>query len=196
VGLRLHGPHRYRHRQLGAGGIVVSGEPTTSVVVEVVASRRGVGAELLEQVQVAFEDGQLYVRGPKLTALRRGHGLDLTIKAPAGSICAAKTVAGDLSCIGEISAVSLQTASGDLTAASVGTVAMRSASGNVFLSRVSGTVAVHTASGNVKAIHVDSDVRVNSASGDVAIGYCGGTVTVHTASGDVSLSAVGAGQGH
>jgi len=175
-----------------AGSIVISGEPTSSLVVEVVPSHRH--AELIDQVQVAFEDGQLYVQGPRVGARRRWQGLDLTIKAPAGSTCAARTVSSDLSCVGDISAVSLQTASGDLTVASVGDVAMRSASGDALLNRVSGSVTVHTASGNVEAIRVDGDVKIDTASGDVAIGYCGGPVTVRTASGDVKLSAVGTGR--
>lgn len=174
-----------------AGSIVVSGEPTSAVVVEVVPSHRH--ADLTDQVQVTFEDGQLYVHGPRV-AFRRWQGIDLTIKAPAGSTCAAKTVSADVSCVGDISAVSLHTASGDLTAASIGDVAMRSASGDVLLNRVTGTLFVHTASGDVAATRTDGEVRINSASGDVAIGYCGGPVAVHTASGDVKLSGVGAGR--
>ena len=174
-----------------AGSIVVSGQPTRSVVVEVVASHRN--AELVDQVQVAFEDGQLYVQGPRVPTFRRWQGLHLTIKAPPGSTCAARTVSADLSCVGDISAVSMHTASGDLTAASVGEVAMRSASGGALLNRVTGTLFVHTASGDVSATRTDGEVRINSASGDVAIGHSGGPVAVHTASGDVKLSAVGAG---
>jgi DUF4097 and DUF4098 domain-containing protein YvlB len=175
-----------------SGSIVVSGESTDSVVVEVVPSHRN--ADMLDQVHVAFEDGQLYVHGPRATGLRRRQGLDLTIKVPGGSTCAAKTASSDLSCVGEISAVSLHTSSGDLTAASVGAVAMRSASGDALLDRVTGTLSVHTASGDVKATRIDGDIHVNSASGDVAIGYCGGPVAVHTASGDVNLGAVTAGR--
>jgi DUF4097 and DUF4098 domain-containing protein YvlB len=178
----------------GSGSIVVSGEATDSIIVEVVPSYRHTDDGLLDQVRVAFEDGQLYVYGPRVSTFRRKHGLDLVIKTPAGSTCAAKTVSGDLACVGEIGAVSLQTVSGDLTAASVGDVALRSASGDLLLNRASGTMSVHTASGDVQATQVDGDVRITTASGDVAIGYCIGPVAVHTASGDVKLMAVGAGR--
>jgi DUF4097 and DUF4098 domain-containing protein YvlB len=179
----------------GAGGIVVSGEPTDSIIVQVVPSRRSAGVDdLLDQVQVAFEDGQLYISGPRVGTFRRKQGLDLTIKTPAGSSCAAKTVSADLSCVGDVSAVSLQTASGDLTAASVGDVTVRSASGDVLLNRAAGTVSAHTASGDVQAAQVDGDLRVNTASGDVTIGFCAGPVSVRTASGDVKLTAVGGAQ--
>jgi DUF4097 and DUF4098 domain-containing protein YvlB len=179
----------------GSGTIVLSGEPTDTVTVEVLPShhRADVG-DLLDQVQVAFEDGQLYVRGPRVATFRRRQGLELTIKAPAGSSCAAKTVSADLSCVGDVSAVTFQTASGDLTAASVGgDVTVRSASGDVLLNRAAGALAVQTASGDVQVSRVDGDIRVNTASGDVGIGCCDGPVTVHTASGDVRLAAVAAG---
>ena len=180
----------------GSGSIVVAGEPTSTVTVEVVPSHRNADvAELLAQVQVSFEDGQLYIHGPRASTFRRKQGLDLTIRAPEGSSCAAKTVSADLSCVGDLSAVSLQTASGDLIAASVGDeLTVRSASGDVLLDKVGGTVSIHTASGDVQATRVDGDVRINSASGDIKIGSCGGPVAVHTASGDVELGAVGAGR--
>ncbi len=180
----------------GSGSIVVAGEPTSTVTVEVVPSHRGADIdELLDQVRVSFEDGQLYIHGPRGTTFRRKRGLDLTIRAPEGSSCAAKTVSADLSCVGELSAVSLQTASGDLTAASVGDeLTVRSASGDVLLDKVGGTISIHTASGDVQATSVDGDVRINTASGDIKIGSCGGPVAIHTASGDVELSAVGAGR--
>lgn len=177
-----------------SGSIAVSGEPTDTVTVEVEPSRRGRAADLLDEVQVAFEDGQLYIRGPRGLSFRPRAGLDLTIKAPAGSSCAAKTASADLSCVGVVSAVSMSTASGDLTAASVtGDVTVRSASGDVLLQKVDGDLTMHTASGDTQVRHVGGAVRINSASGDVAIGHCAGSVTARTASGDVRLDAVAAG---
>jgi DUF4097 and DUF4098 domain-containing protein YvlB len=179
----------------GSGAVVVAGEPTSTITIEVVPSHRGADVdELLAQVQVAFEDGQLYIHGPRATAFRRKRGLDLTVRAPKGSSCAAKTVSADLSCVGELSAVSLQTASGDLTAASVSdSVTLRSASGDALLSAIGGTATIQTASGDVQATRIDGDVRINTASGDIKIDSCGGPVAIHTASGDVELGGVCAG---
>jgi hypothetical protein len=177
-----------------AGSIAVSGEPTDTVIVEVEPSHRGRAADLLDDVQVAFEDGQLYIRGPRGLSFRPRTGLDLTIKTPAGSSCAAKTASAGLSCVGVLSALSLSTASGDLTATSVtGDVAVRSASGDVLVDKVGGDFTMHTASGDTQVKHVGGAVRINSASGDVAIGSCGGSVTVRTASGDVRLDGVAPG---
>jgi Putative adhesin len=179
-----------------AGTIALSGESTSVVTVEVVPSRHRADVdELLDQVQVAFEDGQLYIHGPRVSTFRRRHGLDLTIKAPSGSSCAAKTVSSDLTCVGNVSAVTLHTASGDLSAAAVaGDVHVRSASGDVMLDAVGGSLTVHTASGDVQVGRVGGEIRVNSASGDVSIGSCTGSAAVHTASGDIKLAAVSAGR--
>lgn len=173
-----------------SGSIVLAGESTDQVVVEVVPSRRST-ADLLDQIEVEFDDGQLAIRGPQAIFSWRRSGLDLTIKAPAGSTCAAKTASADLSCVGTLSAVSLNTASGDLTAQTVtGDVTVRSASGDLLLENVGGTLTVHTASGDTHAAQVDGAVRITSASGDVTIGYCADGVITKTASGDIQLDAV------
>jgi hypothetical protein len=179
----------------GSGSIAVSGEPTSEITVEVMPSRDGADvADLLDQVQVGFDDGQLYIHGPRAGAFRRKKGLDLTIKAPAGSSCAAKTISADLACVGELSAVTMQTASGDVTAGAVtGDVTVQSASGDVLLSEAGGNLTISTASGDIRATRVDGDARLNTASGDVAIGFCAGSVSAHTASGDIELGGVAAG---
>jgi hypothetical protein len=177
-----------------SGSIAISGEPTDTVLVEVEPSRRGRAADLLDDVQVVFEDGQLYIRGPRGLSFRPRAGLDLTIKAPAGSSCAAKTASADLSCVGVLSALAMNTASGDLTAASVtGDVSVRSASGDVLLDTVDGELTMHTASGDTRVTQVAGAVRITSASGDVAIGSCGGSVTARTAAGDIRLDSISSG---
>lgn len=179
-----------------SGSIVVSGEPTSTIAVEVTPSRSGADvSDLLAHVQVAFEDGQLYIRGPRTGAFGRRQGLDLTIKAPEGSTCAAKTASADLACVGSLSGLAVQTASGDLTAAAIsGAVTVQSASGDVLIDTAGGDVAIRTASGDVRLARADGPARITTASGDVAIGYCASSVTAQTASGDIELRAVAAGQ--
>jgi Putative adhesin len=179
----------------GSGSIAVSGEPTSRISVEVLPSGRSADADdLLGEVQVSFEDGQLYVHGPRAASFRRKRGLDLTIMAPSGSSCAARTASADVACVGELSGLSVHTASGDVTAAAItGDVTIQSASGDALLNEVGGDLAVTTASGDVQATRVDGDTRVNTASGDVAIGYCAGSVSAHTASGDLELRCVASG---
>jgi hypothetical protein len=177
-----------------SGSIAISGEPTDTVVVEVEPSRRSRATDLLDDVHVAFEDGHLFIRGPRGLSFRPRVGLDLTIKVPAGSSCAARTASAGLSCVGVMSALSMHTASGDLTAASVtGDVNVRSASGDVLLDKVGGEFRMHTASGDTQVRQVGGAARIGSASGDVTIEHCEGPVTVRTASGDVRLEGVASG---
>lgn len=179
-----------------SGSIVVAGEATAEVTVEVLPTRKNGGiADLIAQVQVSFDDGQLYVRGPRLGSFRFNKGLDLIIKAPAGSSCAAKTASADLSCLGELSALAVHTASGDVTAALItGDVTVQSASGDVLLHKTGGNLTVQTASGDVQASQIDGDARLNSASGDIAIGACSGSIAAHTTSGDIEIGALAAGR--
>ncbi len=179
-----------------AGSIVVAGQPTTELTVEVLPSRRNAGiAELIEQVQVSFEDGQLYVHGPRFSSFRRNKGLDLIIKAPAGSSCAAKTASADLACVGELSALAMQTASGDLTADLItGDVTVQSASGDVLLNKAGGNLTIRTASGDIRAREVEGDVGFNTSSGDVTVGYCAGSVAAQTTSGDIEIGSVATGR--
>ena len=179
-----------------SGSVVVSGEPTSSVSVEVVPTRHNAHTdELLAEVQVSFDDGQLHIRGPRGISFRRRHGLDLTIKAPTGSSCSVATASADLSCIGQLSGLSMRTASGDVTAESVtGDVTVQSASGDILLNRAGGDVTINTASGDIQASHVAGATRLNTASGDVVITSCGSSVTAHTASGDIQLGAVANGR--
>lgn len=179
-----------------SGSVVVAGEPTSTVSVEVVPTHRNADtAELLAAVQVAFDDGHLLVRGPRLSSFRRRKGLDLTIKAPAGSGCAVSTASADLGCIGELGALTSRTASGDVTAELVtGEVHVQSASGDVLLNQADGDVTISTASGDIQASQIGGDAKINTASGDVVIASCGASVTAHTASGDLHLGAVGAGR--
>jgi Putative adhesin len=197
-----------------AGSVVVACEPTSTVSVEVAGdigrARYGAAAaleraaerlsqfadtdDLLSEVQVTFEDGHLFIRGPRGISFRRRRGLDLTIKAPVGSSCSVATASADLSCIGELSALSMRTASGDVTAELVtGDVTVHSASGDILLNRADGRVTVDTASGDLQASQLAGPTRIHTASGDIVITSCGSSVTAQTASGDVQIGAVASG---
>lgn len=179
-----------------SGTVVVSGEATSTLVVDVHPSKpRADDADVASEVEVAFDDGQLYVRGQHGIAFRHRSSLDLTIKAPAGSTCSARTASADVSCVGDISGLSVRTASGDVTAQAIrGDVHVQSASGDVLLDVIGGELAVSTASGDIRAKEASGPAKINTASGDVAIGYCATDIAVNTASGDVDLAAVAAGE--
>jgi hypothetical protein len=178
-----------------SGTIAVSGEPTSSILVEVLPTRSNSESEaLLSEVRVSFDDGKLYVHGPRYGSHRRKTSLDLTIKAPAGSGCTARTASADVACIGQLSGLTVQTASGDVTADVIsGEATIHTASGDILLNEA-GDVTINTASGDIQANSITGGLRVNTASGDIAIGSCAGSVSGHTASGDIGLGHVQAGQ--
>jgi DUF4097 and DUF4098 domain-containing protein YvlB len=177
-----------------SGSVAISGEPTQTVTVEVTPDSSRVDEQLLEEVRVTFDGHQLKVSGPKASGFWRRSGLDLTIKAPAGSRCEAHTASADVSCVGELGSLTVQTASGDVTASSVtGDGVVRTASGDVMLRDLAGEAQINTASGDVQLQRIGGEARVNTVSGDINIAQCQGPVGAHTVSGDIELGAVASG---
>jgi DUF4097 and DUF4098 domain-containing protein YvlB len=180
-----------------AGSVAVAGEPTDTVMVEVVGSNPHADMDdLLAQVRVTFEDGTLSVRGPRIDGLRRRQqGLSLTIKAPAGSACEAHTASADVSVVGRLGALIVHTASGDVTAtAECGPVTVHTASGDVFLERADAEAEITTASGDVQFGRASGEVSVNTVSGDLSIGSATGQIGARTVSGDIAIRELSAGQ--
>ncbi len=178
-----------------SGSVAVSGEATQTVTVEVVPASLHADDALLSEVSVEFDGGHLEVKGPRGISLRRRGALDLTIKAPAGSRCTAKSASADISCVGELGRLKASTASGDVMAKLVtGDLEVATASGDVIVSEAAAEVRASTASGDVQVARLGGEARVNTASGDVMIGQCAGSVSVSTASGDVELRSVASGR--
>jgi DUF4097 and DUF4098 domain-containing protein YvlB len=180
-----------------AGSVAVSAEPTDVTAVTLRASRSSRNAEqILADVQVTFDQGRLEIVQPKNTSFLRGHtGLDLTVKAPAGSRCTARTASADVACVGELAELDVKTASGDVTAASVsGRLQVNTASGDVWIENAGATVDANTASGDIRVRRAAGDISVHSASGDVSLGTADSSVDANTASGDVKIGSVAAGR--
>lgn len=178
------------HINLPSGSIAIAAEQTDATSVSLLPSRPGRDAdELIAEVTVEFSDGQLEVTGPKnLGLLRHRSGLDLTVKAPAGSRCTVRTASSDVACVGELGSLDAHTASGDVTAAVVdGPVQVTVASGDVWLEEGTQGITVHSASGDVRVLRAGGDVTINTASGDIQIGTANGAVSARAASGDVRI---------
>jgi Putative adhesin len=180
-----------------SGSVAVSAEPTEVTEVSLRASRNSRNAEqFLAEVQVTFADGRLEVVQPKSFSLLRGNpGLDLTVKAPAGSRCSVRTASADIACVGELAELDAKTASGDVTAATVtGRLQVNTASGDIWVENAGATVDLHTASGDIKVRQAGGDLAAHTASGDVSVGQAAGSVDANTASGDVDIARVGTGR--
>lgn len=180
-----------------SGSVAVSGEQTDAIAVEVVASDRGRNAaDLLDQVQVSFENGRLSVRGPRLGGLLlRRTGLDLTIKVPAGSACQAETASADAAFVGQLGELTVHTASGDITAtADSGPVTLHTASGDISVERAGQRIQITTASGDVQVSGTRGELSVSAVSGDLSIGDVSGQVGARTVSGDIAVRGLSGGQ--
>ncbi len=120
---------------------------------ELEAAKHGRDAdELIAQVGVSFRDGVLEIEQPRQAGFLRSHaGLNLTVKAPAGSRCTVRTASADVACVGELAELDARTASGDVTAGQVtGPLQITTASGDVWVERAGETASVNTASGDVQ----------------------------------------------
>jgi DUF4097 and DUF4098 domain-containing protein YvlB len=178
-----------------SGSVAVSGDQTDTITVRVVPTRSG-GQDLLDQVRVSFDDGRLTITGPEERGFfRRNGGLDLTVTAPAGSGCEARTASADVACVGDLGALTVRSASGDVTVASARErVVVKTASGDVAVGKAGGDVDIDTASGDAQVTSVRGDLWAKTVSGDVMIGTCDGSVSANTTSGDVHLRDCASGQ--
>lgn len=109
-----------------------------------------------------------------------------------GLACAVelKTASGDVEARSCPGALSIETLSGDVQVEDVGTLAVRTASGDVNASGVTGSAAARSASGDIEIERVGGDAAGESASGSVGIDTCAGRAAARAISGDVSVSGV------
>jgi DUF4097 and DUF4098 domain-containing protein YvlB len=173
-----------------SGSIAVSGEPTDTLTVEVVAHHTGQETDqLIANIEVTFAEGRLTIVGPRENrrlAIFWRRGLDLTIKAPAGSDLQVRAASADVACVGRLGEIDVRTASGDITVATAtGQVAANSASGDISVSEAGADVSVRSTSGDVRIGRARGSVIGGTVSGDFSVGGCGGSLTANTVSGDV-----------
>jgi len=84
-----------------------------------------------------------------------------------------------------VGTVQVKTASGDATVREIAAdVVVSTASGDATVNDVTGAVTVNTASGEIHTQATSGDLKVNTASGDAVIEQPVGPLNVHTASGD------------
>ena len=180
---------------LASGRLALAAGPVSATSVTVAPSRFSRNAEkLISEFRVTFDGGRLEVVGPKRPGLFRGSAsFDVTITLPEGSRGALRTASADISCTGDLGALEAHTASGDITAASItGHLQAETSSGDVRLDET-GPAEIRSASGDVRLTRARDDVSVRTASGDVNIASAPASVTVSTASGDVRLASVARG---
>lgn len=111
---------------------------------------------------------RIYIASDRQAGWLSARSVNVTVTVPALTDVSVETAGARVECEGHL-----------------GTVDIKSASGDVALERVESAI-VKTASGDVRAGHIERDIKVSSASGDASVEQCERGV-FSTASGDVRI---------
>jgi DUF4097 and DUF4098 domain-containing protein YvlB len=127
--------------------------------------------------------------------LGRGGAVRIRVVAPTGASVEASTASADVTLAGELGAVDVKTASGDLAAsgATVDTARFKTASGQVRFGHARSKVDVGSASGSITLAEADGAVDAKTMSGNVTVERAHGDVRAATMSGDVFLGGLSQG---
>jgi Putative adhesin len=124
----------------------------------------------------------------------RSAKVGVRIVCPIGSDLECQTASADLTTIGTLGNVRVNTASGDSALERIdGHLEAKSASGDVRVELVQGRAEIHSVSGDVTVTAALSGLAINSISGDVSVGEVAGDLIVSSVSGDQRILAAGPG---
>ncbi|MBN1243511.1 MAG: DUF4097 family beta strand repeat protein [Spirochaetales bacterium] len=141
---------------------------------------RGRGAsEITLELPASLDRARVVAKSGDVTL--EGVDCDLEVETTSGDVSAR-------SCAGGLSVVTL---SGDVEVEECGTLAVRTASGDIRAEGIAGSAAARSASGDIVLERVGGDAAGESASGSVGIEECGGRAAARAISGDVDVSGAG-----
>lgn len=112
----------------------------------------------------------------------------VVIETPEGSDLQVRVASAQIQASVPLGKVDLKTASGDVELLSAENLAVKTASGDLFIERIGSSFAFTSASGDV-SVHesASGSVTASTASGDIFINESDATVAINTASGDTRL---------
>ena len=177
------------------GLVVLKAHAETSVHVVLEAETHD-AEELVERATVECRPAGgrdiVVVKIPHRHGMRfvRRNGVIVRIALPRGSDVEVATASANVELNGSLGAVSVKTASGEVTADDVDDLRAKTASGDIEVGTVGGDLRMHTASGDLRCVRVDGRSSVTTTSGDAEIGSTGGAIEVRATSGDVRLGEV------
>lgn len=163
-----------------AGSLTVESGPPGSASVTVDTARPDSWhlSQTGDQISIVHERG----------FLSGGGRAQIRVTVPGRSSLKLGTASADVRSSVGLDRVSVSTASGNVDLGEVGTVTIKTASGDVYIDRVQGDLTVKSASGDVRAGQVDGTVDITTASGDLNIEVAHGPLSVTSASGDVRVA--------
>lgn len=116
-----------------------------------------------------------------------GRSVNIRASVPAGTNFEAAVASLDVVARVELGRVSGRTASGDFDLGGVGSLEVRTASGDVKVDTCSGRCEINSASGDLRLHEAGGDVVVSTASGDVSVDTIRGRLETKSASGDITV---------
>jgi DUF4097 and DUF4098 domain-containing protein YvlB len=179
--------------RLAAGAVEVVAEERDTATVDVQPyDDRDASRELANHTMVELRGDTLLVTTPDESRgfLRRSGSVRIDVRLPVDGTVEIKSASADTTCRGRYADAALDTASGDIFVERVtGEAAIRAASGDIRLIQVDGPLSVSGASGDVRAERAGGRVDAKLGSGDLQIAEAESDVVVKTASGDVHIGA-------
>jgi len=181
--------------RLTSGKIVITAEPTEMITVDIQSSPSSwFGDDYPDELLVEYADGCLRITEPPVHGWLRQGSLDIAIKVPAGSRGSVNSTAADLVCTGELGSLDLRTVSGDIKAeTATGDLQITTTSGRVRVEHAARSVTAKSASGAIELGRVGGDVNITTVSGRVQIAVAEAAATIRTATGRVRVDSLARG---
>jgi hypothetical protein len=175
---------------IAAGHVTLRASDRADTVVEVSPTDPSDDADVraAQQTVVACTRGKLVVKGPKKRKLLFGRGpaVDVVVDLPAGSTINAETWA-ELTGEGRLGEIRVQSAVGPLRLDVTGPARLRTAAGDISVTRVDGHADITTASGDVRVDEVDGSATVKTSNGSITLGDVAGDVRLGTSNGSITV---------
>lgn len=153
---------------------------------------RAADVELARRTTVDLVHNRLVIRSPRTARARLrslfggGDRVDLDIAVPTGSTLEVRGW-GDLTSSGDLGAVDIDTAMGDIDLDSVGRIRAKTSAGDIRIASAAGSADLRTSAGGIEVGHAGADVTANTSAGDVRVDEALGDLRLSTSAGDVRV---------
>ena len=178
---------------LGHVRIVASDRTDTVVDVRPTDPSREADVRAAEQCRVEYASGRLSVTATnkKKWRTRSAGSIDVAIELPSDSRVDASAWA-DVRSEGRLGDSTVDTAAGNVHLDETGRLRVRTAAGDVSVTRSAGPADVKTSSGKIRVGEVDGSVVAKTSNGDITLGEVAGDASLSTANGDITVDRAGA----
>jgi hypothetical protein len=188
--------------KLPSGRVLISTGDESQTTIDVVSVGRR-GEEAADEVEVTLEErrGRYLVRIEQRDRFRWGPiqitwggDFECRITCPPGSDLDLSGSSTQVDVGGELGSVKVKTASGDVRLDVVGDeLEVRTASGGISVDTIGADASLATVSGDLRVQQVEAPLTARTVSGDLTLGTIREAVSLATTSGDVEIKSVAGG---